>query len=167
MLAGLALAAVLAVNTSSAFALTAAENVKACAAEWDGLKTANKVPAGATWPSFEKECIARMNAAATTPAKPAAPAAAVVAPAKPAAPAAVVVAPTKPVAPAAPAAVKTAAPAAAATAPAAGGVVGEQSRIKVCAGEWGVYKASAKRDPAMTWPKFWHECDVRMKAAGK
>ena len=88
MFAGLALAAVLAVNTGSSFA-AASENVKNCATQWDALKTANKVPAGATWPSFEKDCVAKLEAAAVVPTAPA-PKVAAPAPA-PAAPKAAVV----------------------------------------------------------------------------
>ena len=222
MFAGLALAAVLAVNTSSAFAGTAAENMKACGVQWQQLKADNKVAAGATWPSFEKECLAKMEAAAAVPAAPAvkvaapaAPAAKMVAPAvavpavaaapaamaaanekncadqwaqmstlkkmtsgatadtfkagclaklQAAAPAAKMVAPAAAVAPAAVApAAKGAAPAAAAT----GGMPAEQSRIKICAKQWDDMKAAKSTPVDLKWPQFWHQCDVKLKAAGQ
>ena len=215
MFAGLALAAVLAVNTGSGFAGTAAENMKACGAQWQQLKTDNKT-AGATWPSFEKDCLAKMEAAAApaaaapavkvaAPAAPAAPAAKMVAPAvvpataamaaandkictdqwaamstlkkmasgatvdtfkaaclaklQAAAPAAKMVAPAAAVTPA----VKGAAPAAAAT----GGMPAEQSRIKICAKQWDDMKAAKTTPVDLKWPQFWHQCDVKLKAAGQ
>ena len=220
MFAGLALAAVLVVNTSSAFAGTAAENMKACGVQWQQLKADNKVAAGATWPSFEKECLAKMEAAAAVPAAPAVKVAAPAAPAAPvakmaapavvpasaamaaandknctdqwaqmstlkkvasgatadtfkagclaklqaAAPAAKMVAPAAAVAPAAVApAAKGAAPAAAAT----GGMPAEQSRIKICAKQWDDMKAAKTTPVDLKWPQFWHQCDVKLKAAGQ
>jgi hypothetical protein len=62
MLAGLAIAAVLAVNVGTAQAADSAAQ-KACAAEWDAMKTANKIPAGTTWPTFETDCMAKAAAA--------------------------------------------------------------------------------------------------------
>ena len=62
MLAGLAIAAVLAVNVGTAQAAESAVQ-KACAAEWDAMKTANKIPAGTTWPTFETDCMAKAAAA--------------------------------------------------------------------------------------------------------
>ena len=226
MFAGLAFAAVLAVNTGSGFA-AASVNVKACAAQWQQMKAANSVPAGTTWPSFEKDCVAKLDASAA-PAAPAAaaPAVKVAAPAAPAAPAAKIAAPAVAVpavaaspsamaaandknctdqwaamstlkkmasgntadtfkaaclaklqaaAPAAPAAkmvapaaavtpaVKGAAPAAAAT----GGMPAEQSRIKICAKQWDDMKAAKTTPVNLKWPQFWHECDVKLKAAGQ
>lgn len=61
MLAGLAIAAVLAVNVATAQAAESAAQ-KACAAEWDAMKTANKIPAGTTWPTFETDCLAKTAA---------------------------------------------------------------------------------------------------------
>ena len=226
MFAGLAFAAVLAVNTSSGFAATGAENMKACAAQW---KQGNNVPAGTTWPSFEKDCMAKLDQASATsaapavkvaapvvavapvaPKSPAAPAsvapaamaaayeknctdqwaqmsavkkvlsgntfdtfkvgcmaklqAAAVAPATPAvaAPAAKMATPMAPVAPAP----KGVAPAAPATAAATGGTGGEQSRIKTCAKQWDDMKAAKTTPVGLKWPQYWHECDVKLKAAG-
>ena len=68
MLVGLALVAVLAMNTGASFAANTAE--KACAAEWEVMKTANKIPAGTTWPTFETDCMAKT---ATVPAMAPAP----------------------------------------------------------------------------------------------
>ena len=218
MFAGLAFAAVLAVNTGSGFA-AASVNVKACAAQWQQMKAANSVPAGTTWPSFEKDCVAKLDASAA-PAAPAAaaPAVKVAAPAAPAVPAAKMVAPAvvpasaamaaandkictdqwaamstlkkmasgatvdtfkaaclaklqaaapaaKMVAPAAAVtpAVKGAAPAAAAT----GGMPAEQSRIKICAKQWDDMKAAKTTPVDLKWPQFWHQCDVKLKAAGQ
>ncbi|MEO9169227.1 MAG: hypothetical protein ABI230_12570, partial [Aestuariivirga sp.] len=115
-------------------------------AEWDAMIAANKVPAGTTWPVFEKDCMAK--AAAAAPAAPAAPA----------------------MAPA----VKMAAPVAPATAPAAKmatpvvvGASGEQNRIKTCAAQWDQMKAANKIPAGVKWPVFWHDCDTKLKAAGQ
>ena len=157
MFAGLALAAVLAVNTGGAQAAESTAT-KACADQWDAMKATNKIPAGATWPSFEKDCMAKAAAAPTAPAAPAmAPATKMAAPAAPAmAPA------TKMAAPAAPAM----APAAKMAAPAAG-VNLEQNRVKNCADQWDKMKAANKVPAGKTWPLFWHDCDTKLKAAGQ
>jgi hypothetical protein len=161
MFAGLALAAVLAINTGGAQAAESAAQ-KACADEWAQLKTDNKIPSGTTWPIFEKDCMAK--AAAATPAAPdkMAPAAKIAAPAT--VPAA---APAKMAAPAAMApATKMAAPDTKMAAPAAG-TSGEQSRIKTCAGQWDAMKAANKVPAGTKWPEFWHDCDTKLKAAGQ
>ena len=81
-----------------------------------------------------------------------------------AAPAAKMVAPAAAVAPAAVApAAKGAAPAAAAT----GGMPAEQSRIKICAKQWDDMKAAKSTPVDLKWPQFWHQCDVKLKAAGQ
>lgn len=75
-------------GAGSAFAQ--ADVMKACGAEWQAAKDANKVKPGETWNSFLKDCRTRKAAApaapaATAPAAPAKPAvAAPAAPAKPA-----------------------------------------------------------------------------------
>ncbi|MDP8997141.1 MAG: hypothetical protein M3O03_09085 [Pseudomonadota bacterium] len=156
---GLALAAVLAVNAGSAQAAESAPE-KACTDQWDAMKAANKIPAGTTWPTFEKDCMAK---AAAAPAAPA-PAAKVASPATPAtpvkAPAAKMAAPAAPTAPAVAPAPKMAVPAVA-------GVNGEQSRIKTCAGQWDQMKAANKIPAGLKWPEFWHDCDTKLKAAGQ
>ena len=137
MFAGLALAAVLAVNAGSAQAAESAAT-KACTDQWDAMKAANKIPAGTTWPTFEKNCMAK---AAVAPAAPAtAPAAKMAAPAM--------------------------APAAKMAVPAAGANL-EQNRVKTCAAQWDKMKAANKVPAGTTWPLFWHDCDTKLKAAGQ
>src|SRR5262245_14488662 len=38
------------------------------------------------------------------------------------------------------------------------------TRQKQCAGEWKDAKAAGKVDRLQTWPKFWSDCDKRLKA---
>ena len=148
MFAGLALAAVLVVNVGSAQAAESTAT-KACADQWDAMKAANKIPAGTTWPMFEKDCMAK---AAAAPAM--APAPKMAAPAMSPA--------TKMAAPATPAM----APAAKMAAPAAGANL-EQNRVKNCADQWDKMKAANKIPAGTTWPMFWHACDTKLKAAGQ
>jgi len=136
--AGLALAAVLAVNAGSAQAADSTA-MKACTDQWDAMKAANKIPAGTTWPNFEKDCMAKADAA---PAMAPAP--------KMATPAAPAVAPAPKMA-----------------APAVAGGNGEQNRIKSCAGQWDQMKAANKIPAGLKWPEFWHDCDTKLKAAGQ
>jgi hypothetical protein len=62
------------------------------------------------------------------------------------------------------------APAPKAPAPAApmatGGSAGEHSRIHECSLEWKQAKAT-NQTGGLKWPQFWHQCDVRLKAAGR
>ena len=41
------------------------------------------------------------------------------------------------------------------------------TRERACGAEWKAMKANGTRPAGTKWPQFWHECDVRMKAAGK
>jgi hypothetical protein len=125
--------------------------MKQCGDKWSAAKAANQVPAGTTWPKFLGQCRTEMAqpAAATAPAPAPAPAPAVVAP-KPA-PVAPTVAPK---------------PATTATAPATGGMAGQQKRITQCGAEWRANKATLSKQYA-SWPKYWSACDARLKAAGQ
>ena len=136
MFAGLALAAVLAVNAGTAQAAESAAQ-KVCAAEWDAMKTANKIPVGTTWPTFEKDCMAK--AAAAAPAAPAmAPAAKMAAPAM--APAAKMAAPAAPIASAA-------------------------DNEKNCADQWAQMKTLKKVLSGATWDTFKVDCMAKLQAA--
>jgi len=145
--------------------------MKECGAEWQAAKTANKVKPGETWKSFLAECRKAKAGEEAVPPEPtaAAPAAAPAAPA--AAPAAA--APAKPAAPAATTAAKPAA-APAAAAPAAAGEkpltpnqLAARERIKKCGAEWTAAKEAGKLPAGQKWPQYWHECSVRLKAAGQ
>ncbi len=146
MFAGLALAAVLVVNAGSAHAAESTA-MKTCTDQWDAMKAANKIPAGTTWPTFEKDCMAKADAAQAAPAM-----AAPVAPAM--APAPKIAAPAM-------------APAPKMATPAVARANGEQSRIKSCAGQWDQMKAANKIPAGLKWPEFWHDCDTKLKAAGQ
>lgn len=56
-----------------------------------------------------------------------------------------------------------ASPAFAATEPTPGQLA-MRERQKKCAAEWKQLKADGKVQPGMTWPKFWSECNKRLKA---
>ena len=146
MFAGLALAAVLAVNVGTAHAAESAAQ-KVCAAEWDAMKTANKIPAGTTWPTFEKDCMAKAAAA---------PAALAMAPAtKIAAPA--MAPPAKMAAPAMAPAAKMAAPAAP--------VASAADNEKNCADQWAQMKTLKKVLSGATWDTFKVDCMAKLQAA--
>ena len=139
----------IALGTSGVFAQAAV--MKECGAEWQAAKTANTVKAGETWNSFLAECRTRKAAATPAAATPAAPATA-------AAPKPAPVAPT----------VAPAAPAAAGAKPATSGQQAERTRQKACGAEWRANKvALVAKQPGLTWPKYWSECNTRMKAAGQ
>jgi hypothetical protein len=148
-----ALAAIWNVTASTAQAQsTQSAIMKQCGEKWSAAKAANQVPAGMTWPKFLGQCRAETQPAAATAPAPVAPAPAVV-PAKPVP----TVAP-KPVAP-------KPAPTTA-SAPATGGMAGQQARIKQCGAEWRANKATLSAQYA-SWPKYWSACDARLKAAGQ
>lgn len=47
------------------------------------------------------------------------------------------------------------------------GQIAERERQKKCAAEWKEAKAQGKIPPGMTWPKFWSDCNKRLKAQGQ
>jgi hypothetical protein len=170
--------------------------LRECGSQYQAAKAANELK-GKSWQEFLKACRARLAepkaeepaptapAAATAPAEPsaaapapapaqeAAPAA--TAPAQEPAPAATAPAPTaeKPAAPAPSTAAPTATPApeektAKPATPAKEGQAAMRERQKKCSQEWKAQKAELrKNDPKLTWPKFWKECNKRLKASGE
>jgi hypothetical protein len=42
-----------------------------------------------------------------------------------------------------------------------------RERQKKCAAEWKEAKAGGKTEKGATWPKFWSDCNKRLKAAAK
>ncbi|HEY7228834.1 MAG TPA: hypothetical protein VH558_00530 [Pseudolabrys sp.] len=47
------------------------------------------------------------------------------------------------------------------------GQVAARERQKKCAAEWKEAKAAGKTEKGATWPKFWSDCNKRLKAAAK
>jgi hypothetical protein len=136
--AGAVLAAV-ALQGTSAHALTMAE----CSAKYKAAKDGNTLN-GMKWNDFRKaQCASDATAAPTTASAPA--------PAPAPAP--------KPTVASAPATTEAK--------PASGGRQAMYARERACGAEWKAAKANGTRPAGMKWPQFWHECDVRMKAAGK
>lgn len=117
--------------------------MKECGKQYQAAKSANQL-GGKSWNQYLADCRTRVSAqpAAAAPATPAA------------APAAN---PLKP----APAATTTAAPA-------ADGRQAMLARERACGAEWKAKKADLqKANPQMKWPKYWSECNTRLKAAGQ
>jgi hypothetical protein len=50
--------------------------------------------------------------------------------------------------------------------PSAGQLAARERQTK-CAAEWKETKAAAKAEKGATWPKFWSDCNKRLKAAAK
>lgn len=145
-------------------AFAQANVLKECGSRYQAKKAANEL-AGQSWQDFLKDCRASLAEPAAAPAEAAKPAAEPAKPAEAAAPAP---------APAAeapkPAEAKPAEPAkpVEAAKPAADTKAATQSRQKKCAAEWKQKKAELlKADKKITWPKYWSECNKRLKAAGE
>ena len=47
------------------------------------------------------------------------------------------------------------------------GQLATRERQKKCAAEWKETKAAGKAEKDATWPKFWSDCNKRLKAAAK
>ena len=47
------------------------------------------------------------------------------------------------------------------------GQAAAHERQKKCAAEWKEQKAAGKIEKGTTWPKYWSECNKRLKAAAK
>jgi hypothetical protein len=148
--------------------------LKECGSQYQAAKAANQLN-GQSWQEYLKACRTRV-------AEPAAPAAAAPAaapmtmPAPPPAASAPAPAPMAPMtmpaqapapsaAPAAPAAPSTAA---APAKPATSGQAAARERQKQCGVEWKAKKAEIRKtDPKASWPKFWSECNKRLKGEGQ
>lgn len=148
----------------SAWAPAQAETVmQQCGQQYQAAKAAGTL-AGMSWKDFRKDCAAKLKA---QPAAAAAPAAA------PAASAGTTSAnPLKPETPAiaapAPAATTAATTTAPAKAPATGGRAAMLARERQCGAEWKAQKTTlVAQTPGLTWPKYWSQCNTRLKAAGQ
>jgi len=47
------------------------------------------------------------------------------------------------------------------------GQIAARERQKKCAAEWKEAKAASKIEKGASWPKFWSDCNKRLKAAAK
>ena len=160
------------VVAGSEAAYAQANVLKECGSQYQAAKAANEL-AGQSWQDFLKACRARL----AEQAKPAEekPAEAKPAEAKPEAPppaAAETPPAAKPAEPTPPPATQAkppqTAPATEAAKPAADAKTALRERQKKCAAEWNGKKAELKKsDSKMTWPKYWSECNKRLKAAGE
>jgi hypothetical protein len=169
-------------TAASSEAKAQANILRECGSQYQAAKAANELK-GQSWQDFLKACRTRLAepkveepppAVAAPSAEPApAPApttAAPAAPAQPETPAPAATAPAAP-APAAEAPAPTPAPAKEAAKPAKPAKDGQaamRERRKKCGAEWKAQKAELKKkDPKLTWPKYWSACNKRLKAAGE
>lgn len=140
-------------------ALAQANVMKECGAEYQAAKAANTLN-NQKWNDFLAACRTRKSADKAAPATnvPAAPTTA-------AAPATGATAPAPAPGAAAPAPAPTS-KASAAAKPASGGRAAMLERQKACGAEWKEKKAELRKaDPGLKWPKYWSECNKRLKAA--
>lgn len=159
---------------ASGQAIAQANVLKECGTQYQAAKAANEL-GGQGWQDFLKSCRTRLKEA--VPAADAKPAEAAK-PAETAKPAEAAPAQTKPTAETKPveAAPAAEAPAANPLKPAtteAGAPAKEtrqttQARQKKCAAEWKANKkALVKENAKLTWPKYWSECNKKLKEAGE
>ncbi|MBG0794402.1 hypothetical protein IYY11_13655 [Methylocystis sp. H62] len=159
--AGGALAVAVALAASSGDAYAQANVLKECGSQYQAAKAANEL-GGQSWQEFLKACRGRL-AEQTKPAeaKPETPPPAA-AESKPTPPP---VTETKPVEPTPPPAATEATPS---PKPATDPKTATRERQKKCAAEWKEKKAELKKAGSkITWPKYWSECNKRLKAAGE
>jgi hypothetical protein len=118
-----------------------AATMKECAAQWQKAKAGNKT-GGKTYKEFSKDCMSG-SAAASPPAASTA---------------------------------TTSKPASTAAKPATTTSTGKKpspaqeamyERERACGAQWKEAKAANKVAKGMTWPKYWSDCNKRMKAAGR
>lgn len=160
------------VVAGSEAAYAQANVLKECGSQYQAAKAANEL-AGQSWQDFLKACRARLAEQAKpaeekpADAKPAEakpetppPAAAEAPPAaKPAGTAPPPVTEAKP---------PQAAPATEAAKPKTDSQTALRERQKKCAAEWKTKKAEFKKAGSkITWPKYWSDCNKRLKAAGE
>lgn len=145
--------------------------LKECGSQYQAAKAANEL-AGQSWQEFLKACRARLAEEAKPAEEKSAepkPAEAKPEPPPPAAaeapPAAKPAEPPPPVTEAKP---PQTPPATEAAKPKADSQTALRERQKKCAAEWKTKKAEFKKSGSkMTWPKYWSECNKRLKAAGE
>ncbi|CAN2534401.1 hypothetical+protein [Methylocapsa aurea] len=167
-----ALAVGLAAVVAAGEAKAQANVLKECGSQYQTAKAANELK-GQSWQDFLKACRVRLSdqpaetapaAAAPAPTPAPAPAAAAPEPAPVPAPAPTAATPAPTPAPAP----TVAAPAAKPAKPVSEGKAAQTARQKKCGAEWKTKKAELlKANPKATWPKYWSECNKRLKAAGE
>jgi hypothetical protein len=141
---------------ASGEALAQANVLKECGGKYQAVKAANELK-GQSWQDFLKKCREELAAepAKTEAAPAAAPAAEPVKAEPPKAEPAAEPAKTEPA---------KAEPAKPAAKPASEGATAAKERQKKCGAEWKAQKDQLKKkDPKITWPKYWSECNKRLK----
>lgn len=138
-----------AVFAAPALPARAAESVMVqCGREYQSARS-NGTLNGADWTSFRTACAERLKAGpAGTPAPSPQPVAAA--------------------APAPPVATTTATPASPPAATPSAGRTAMHARQKQCGAEWTAGKATlVAQTPGLTWPKYWSQCNTRIKTTGR
>jgi outer membrane biosynthesis protein TonB len=162
-----ALAVAVAMAAGSGAAFAQANVLKECGSQYQAAKAANEL-GGQSWQEFLKACRARLaeqaKPAESKPAEAPPPAAE----SKPTPPPATEAKPAEPTPPPATEA-KPVEPPAATTPPAKPDTKSTmREREKKCGAEWkSTSRELKKTNPKITWPKFWSECNKRLKAAGE
>ena len=138
---------VLAVSVTGGGARAAEPVMVQCGREYQAAKTAGTLN-GLDWSRFRVDCATRLRSGSANTVTAAEPAAAAPASPAPAAPPAVV------------------APASPATPAVSGGMAAMHVRQKQCGAEWRAQKAAlVAQTPGLTWPRYWSQCNTRLKAA--
>ncbi len=130
---------------ASAGVTSAAESVMVqCGREYQAARTAGTLN-GADWNHFRADCATRLKAEGAKTTAAATPPAA---------------------APAASAPAPTVAPSTAAPPAVSGGMAAMHVRQQQCGAEWRAQKAAlVVQTPGLTWPRYWSQCNARLKAA--
>lgn len=133
-----------------------------CGQQYQAAKAAGTLN-GLTWNQFRSDCAAKLKAEPAS-ATTSAPATAT----NPLNPAPVTPSPASTPQPTAPAPATTTAAAPASPAPTTGGRTAFVARERACGAEWRANKVTlVAQTPGIDWHKYWHECNTRLKAAGK
>jgi hypothetical protein len=120
---------------ATAPAMAADNAMQVCGAKYQADKKAGKVPAGQTWNQYLAACRGGMkSAAATTPAPAARPATVT----------------------------RTTTTSTTAKAPSANQLAA-RDRQKQCGQMWKADKAAGKIPAGQTWPKYWSQCNTKLK----
>ena len=119
-----------------------------CGREYQAAKAAGTLN-GMDWSRYRVDCAARLKDGASAAAAPP-------------------VAAPQPAAGPASAPLPGATPGATPAPVASGGTAAMHGRQKQCGAEWRAQKASlVARTPGLTWPRYWSQCNARLKAAGQ
>ena len=153
LLAGTALA----IGLGAAAPARAETVMQQCGQQYQAAKAAGTLN-GMTWNQYRTDCATRLKAQpASVPEAPA-----------PAGPPPVVANPLRPAPTVAVAPAPTTAAMPRTAVPATGGRAAMLTRERQCGAEWRAQKVSlVAATPGLTWPRYWSQCNTRLKAAAQ